>query len=608
MLGFTTKHEALNCPALDERWCGSLRTGYDAIAVFVRDQVSQRGSDRTVRIALDGHLGVAWESLVARIIARLSELGISCAFRADVRACGKSPAEVDELIRGSLAAGAPWGRVYDGPLSAFFDAGRLSALQERLREAGGRQAGTAAGTTPAVAIVYGTGAALRELVGEVDIVAWIDLTKKELLCRFDRREVLLLGAEQPEESEKRIVRRLSYVELPVLHPHKQDVLARMDWYLQADRTDCPVLVPSDAYRAILGALAVQPMRPLPYYFPRIWGGVHMVKLRCLPMKRCSFCIEVAPRNQSVRILVGDTILEVPFLNVLWNSPRDILGESTLERFGVYFPLTLNYDDNYRGGSLALQNHPGRTYMKERFNEFDTHDEMYYVVRAWKGAKTYHGLRDGVDLAELRSLAERAEREGVPFDYEKYVNSWDYPGTVHDLYLHPAGTLHSSGANQLVLEIDFDGSREGQEYTFHLYDFLRKDLDGTLRGIHLDHFFRELRPERTRSWIPGKLKQEPRLLRTEGRSGRELMIGDWHEMYYTVRRLEFRTRMSDDTAGKFHILSLVAGDRVTVRSTARPERSHEIRYTESVILPAAFGAYEIINGGRGSCKVTKVLMR
>ena len=51
MLGFTTKHEALNCPALDERWCGSLRTGYEAIAGFVRDQVSQRGSDRTVRIA-----------------------------------------------------------------------------------------------------------------------------------------------------------------------------------------------------------------------------------------------------------------------------------------------------------------------------------------------------------------------------------------------------------------------------------------------------------------------------------------------------------------------------------------------------------------------------
>jgi len=334
----------------------------------------------------------------------------------------------------------------------------------------------------------------------------------------------------------------------------------------------------------------------------------MVKQRGLPMKRCAFCIEVAPRRQSVRILVGDSVIKVQFLNLLWNNPLEILGRTALERFGEYFPLTLNYDDTYRGGSLAIQCHPGRTYMQEFFNEFDSHDEMYYIVKAWKGAKTYHGLRDGCDLAELRSLAERAEREHVPFDYEKYINSWDSPGTVHDLYLHPAGTVHASGENQLVLEIDFDGSREGQEYTFHLYDYLRKDLDGSLRGIHINHFFHELRAERTRSWIPGKLKQEPRLLRTDAEGGREYVIGDYHEMYHKVHRFEFRKHMEDDTADQFHILSLVEGERMIVRSQEHPERSCEIRYTESVILPAVFGAYEIINTGRKSCKVTKSFLR
>ncbi len=604
MLSFYTKHEALNVPVLEERWAGSPRTGYEQMAAWIRDRAAEKGAGgKTVRIALDGYLGVAWEPLVRSLLARLADLGVGCVYRADVRACFKPQAQVEAKVEGCFANDPPWGRVYDGALADFMDAGAIAKVRGELRDVSPVPGG---GLT--IALVYGTGAAVAPLLDAFDLVGFVDLTKKEMLRRFENRVALLLGAETAEPNEKRVARRLPYVDFPVLHPHKRAVLKRMDWIVLADSTDAPMLVPADAYRAILAAVANQPFRTLPYYFPRVWGGTHMVKLRGLPMKRCSFCIEVAPRNQSVRILVGNAVMEVQFLNLIWGNALDIMGKASVERFGEYFPITLNYDDNYHGGSLAIQNHPGRQYMKERFNEFDTHDEMYYVVRAWKGAKTYHGLRDGCNLEELRALAVRAEKEGVPFDYEAYINSWDFPGTVHDLYLHPAGTVHASGANQLVLEIDFDGSREGQEYTFHLYDYLRKDLDGTLRGIHVDHFFHELRAERTRSWIPGNLKQEPKLVRTERRGVAEYVIGDYHEMYYRVHRLELRSRITDATDGRFHILSLVAGDRIMVRSLEHPERSYEIAYSESVIVPASVGAYEVVNRGRGACKVTKAFLR
>jgi mannose-6-phosphate isomerase class I len=604
MLSFYTKHEALNRPTLEERWCQAPRTGYDEIAAYMRDRIAEKGSGKTIRIAMDGYLGVAWEHMIARLLARLSELGVECVYKADLRSCFKEPAKIEGMVQDCFAHDSHWGRVYDGTLQDFFDPGRLEKLRTDLNAAPRIPVKASFG----LALIYGTGAALPMLADACDIVVYVDLTKKEMLHRFDEHKALLLGAETVDVPEKRIARRLPYVDFPVVHPHKKSVLKRMDWIILSDKTEAPLLVPADAYHAILGTVAVRPFRPLPFYFPRIWGGKYMIKQRELPMPRCSFCIEVTQRNQSIRILVGNTVMEVQFLNLLWNSPREILGQASLDRFGEYFPITLNYDDNYHGGSLAIQNHPGRDYMRELFNEMDTHDEMYYVVKAWKGAKTYHGLRDGADLEALRALAEKAEREGVPFDFEAYINSWDYPGTVHDLYLHPAGTVHASGVNQLVLEIDFDGSREGQEYTFHLYDYLRKDLDGTLRGIHIDHFFHELRAERTRSWIPGNLKQEPRLLRSEPGGGREYVIGDYHEMYYKVHRLELRRRMHDDTAGQFHVLSLVAGDRLEVRSVEHPDRSYEIGYTESVILPAATGAYELVSRGKGICKVTKALMR
>ena len=54
-----------------------------------------------------------------------------------------------------------------------------------------------------------------------------------------------------------------------------------------------------------------------------------------------------------------------------------------------------------------------------------------------------------------------------------------------------------------------------------------------------------------------------------------------------------------------LLSLVAGDRVEVRSTEHPERRSEIRYTESVILPAALGPYEVVNLGRGAVVIVEL---
>ena len=62
---------------------------------------------------------------------------------------------------------------------------------------------------------------------------------------------------------------------------------------------------------------------------------------------------------------------------------------------------------------------------------------------------------------------------------------------------PAGTIHASGRNQVILEI---GSLTIGSYTYKMYDYLRLDLDGHPRPIHTYHGSNVLARERQTTWI------------------------------------------------------------------------------------------------------------
>ena len=177
----------------------------------------------------------------------------------------------------------------------------------------------------------------------------------------------------------------------------------------------------------------------------------------------------------------------------------------------------------------------------------------------------------------------------------------------DLFLIPSGTVHASGANQLILELDMDGSRVGAEYTFHIYDYLRLDLEGKLRSIHTDHAFNVIRPFVRTNWVKKYLKQEPRLLR-KGQDWAEYVLGERKEMFYQVNRLEFQKNITDNTNERFHILTLVEGESAVIRSNKFPERKYVFNYTETVVIPACLGSYTIINLGKSFCKITKSFLK
>ena len=204
----------------------------------------------------------------------------------------------------------------------------------------------------------------------------------------------------------------------------------------------------------------------------------MQHARKLPnqFKNIAWIFDLIPMEVSILIQLGGGLMEMPFFTFVQCQGDAILGTQIKERFGGYFPIRFNYDDTFHSnGNMSIQVHPPGEYCMETFNELGTQDEGYYVVATGHGARTYCGLKEGVSKKEFFEKIRESEREHTKVDYQNYVNAVESkPGRQ---FLIPGGTIHASGRNQLILEI---GSLTMGSYTFKLYDYLRKDLDGKPR--------------------------------------------------------------------------------------------------------------------------------
>ena len=104
-----------------------------------------------------------------------------------------------------------------------------------------------------------------------------------------------------------------------------------------------------------------------------------------------------------------------------------------------------------------------------------------------------------------------------------------------------------------------------------------------------------------------LKQEAKLIR-KGKGWVEYLVGERRDMYYKVHRLEFKKKIDNNTKGKFHLLTLVAGNKALVQSKKYPKKQFVFNLSETIIIPACLGKYAIINLESKPCKVTKALLR
>jgi mannose-6-phosphate isomerase class I len=292
-----------------------------------------------------------------------------------------------------------------------------------------------------------------------------------------------------------------------------------------------------------------------------------------------------PEENSLLLEADGRVVEIPAMDLVLMEPRELLGEKTFARFGAEFPIRFDFLDTMGGGNLSLQVHPLTDYIQNTFGMHYTQDESYYLLDADPDAVVYLGLKTGIDPQEMVEALQAATDGEHPFDAEKYVNR--IPARTHDHFAIPAGTVHASGANSMVLEI----SATPFIFTFKLWDWGRVGIDGIPRPIHVDHGARNIQWNRDTAWVESNLLDQVEVI-SEREGVREERTG-LHELeFIEVRRHWFTDDVHHDTEGTVNVLNLVEGDEVEIASPTGAFAPYRIHYAETFIVPAAVGPYII----------------
>ena len=600
----------VNRPELSEKTVKSIISGgnQNVVKKFVAT-LADRAAKEGVVVALDGYTTANWTVFVNLIARECCLLGLGFEAIDANAATLKSGKEIDAIIDPLLIWDTKidptllYGKVYKGGYQGLMDETRTEAFKKAVPAS--RQAGK-------ISVVYGYGSLIPELRELYDVKVFFDLTPMKSMLRIRRGEYSNLGKERPGIIN-RTIRRCYYCDFECAVRNRHELWENNvpDWYVLDNDPQNLQLMPFGTFSDICAQLVKYPFRAKPCYLEGVWGGSYMKKLRNLPdeMRNAAWVFDFIPMEVSVVVEAGDEKLDINYCSFVHKEGVNLMGEDCVKKFEGYFPIRFNWDDSYHStGNMSIQCHSGGEYNVKNYNEFGRQDESYYVVVTGHDAKTFIGFRDDADIPQFFRDIEAADTEHKPCDYMKYVSYEESkPGLQVML---PAGTIHSSGRNQVILEI---GSLTIGSYTYKMYDYLRLDFDGKQRPIHTRLGEENVRQDRRYSVIhdpesPEYIVQKPRLA-ASGEGWEEYILGENPQVYFSLRRLEFEKKCEQDTGGKlFHVLTLVDGDAVRVRSVRHPERYFDLQFMDIVCVPADMGRYVIENLGREPVMVHKTCLR
>lgn len=542
--------------------------GWSDISVRLQQAVARRAAARTV-LVVESYPGVD-EVMVQRELQTRLTPAVTLGAAEGLR----SPTEIELLVKPFLGGDDPvFGFLCGLTLPDFFAPDKIERMRSLVAE-----------VRSGLILVVGCGASL---IATPDILVYADLARWEAQLRFRRQQTGNLGADNLTHAASEKYKRAFFVDWRVADRWKRPLMAKWDFVLDTNQPDEPKLAEGAAVRRGLATAVSQPFRVVPFFDPAPWGGQLLKEVcdldRAAPNYGWGF--DCVPEENSLLLGFGGRRLEIPAINLVFAQPRALLGEVVHARFGDEFPIRFDFLDTMGGGNLSFQVHPLTEYIQHHFGMHYTQDESYYLLDARPGARVFLGLKDGVDPAELARDLRQAQSGDQPFPAGKYANQ--FPARKHDHFLIPAGTVHCSGADSLVLEI----SATPYIFTFKLWDWGRLGLDGRPRPIHLEHGLRNIQWDRTTEWTRQKLVNRVRLV-GGGDGWREEQTGLHEREFIETRRHWFTKTVPHDTGGGVNVLNLVEGDRVVVESPTGAFAPFGVNYAETFIIPAAVGRYTI----------------
>lgn len=463
------------------------------------------------------------------------------------------------------------GIMYYGQMRDFIDEKKRSIFQTQVSNCAG------------ICLIYGVGASL---ITKGDLLVYADLARWEIQLRY-RKGMPNFKCHNNDEDILRKYKRGFFIEWRIADKLKRDLYDEIDFYLDTNKADQPKMISGEAFRAGLKQISRRPFRLVPYFDPGVWGGQWMKEVCGLDSNEDNFAwsFDGVPEENSLYLKYGDIVIETPAMNVVQYQPENLLGEKNFARFGAEFPIRFDFLDTMEGQNLSLQVHPLTEYIKSHFGMTYTQDESYYILDCQEGGGVFLGLKEDIQKEEMINELKRAQAGEGSFNVQRYINFFE--AKKHDHYLIPAGTVHCSSANCMVLEV----SATPYIFTFKLWDWDRLGLDGLPRPIHIEDGKKNIQWNRTTTWVKDNLVNHFELIENND-DYTEIKTG-LHELeFIETRVITSRTKTFHQTNDGVNMLNLVEGTSAVIESPINAFDPFILHYVETVIIPASVKQFTI----------------
>ncbi|MEG0274981.1 MAG: class I mannose-6-phosphate isomerase [Longicatena sp.] len=553
--------------------------GYKNILEKIQRDINDKGND--VVVVIDYYHGTREKEIYKNLIEPLkATLTMRCED-------AKLPETIlSKVLEHELSDDRVFGVLSTRTMADFYDCEKVKAIKGKIA------------STKGIRVLYGVGASF---ITKGDILIYGDLSRWEIQLRYRSKELDNWGVGNYDEDILRKYKRGYFVEWRVMDRHKVSIFDEIDYIMETNVKNEPKMMSKGAFDVTLDTFAKQPFRLVPYFDEGIWGGRWMEEVCDLKRRENNYawCFDGVPEENAIRATVSGVTLELPAMDLVKRKPIEVLGKKVFSRFGAEFPIRFDFLDTMGGGNLSLQVHPLSEYIQQNFGMHYTQDESYYILDARDGACVYLGVKDGVKEEELIPALVKSQDGKTGFDDKKFINC--YPIKKHDHILIPAGTIHCSGSEAMVLEI----SATPYIFTMKLWDWGRVGLDGLPRPINVERGAASIQYDRTTKWCKDNLINNIQTLKDDEdvrveRTG----LHEWE--FIETRRYWFKKRLVFSCDESVNMLNLIEGEEALITSCDESFEPFIVHYAETFILPEQVKEYAIEPYGKSLGKEIAVI--
>ncbi|MBA6152954.1 type I phosphomannose isomerase catalytic subunit [Gelidibacter maritimus] len=307
-----------------------------------------------------------------------------------------------------------------------------------------------------------------------------------------------------------------------------------------------------------------PLKFQPILKDKIWGGEKLKNLlhKASHLPNVGESWEISDVEGDTSVVINGNLENQSLKHLLSTYKADLIGEKNYKQFGNKFPLLIKFIDAKE--DLSIQLHPNDELAAERHNSFGK-TEMWYVMQADKDANLIVDFNQKMTPElYLEHLENKTLPEILNFDKVK----------AGDTYFIEVGRVHAIGAGVLLAEI-----QQTSDITYRIYDWDRTDDFGNERELHTDLAI---------DAIGFDMEDNFRVTYSKTANQSNPMVSC---QYFTTNYLHVdQTIDKKNTYDSFIIYICVEGEA----EIKTESHSETIKKGETILLPAAISAYQIIS--------------